>query len=189
VNAWYTPTLKKHFLAVSAGWFNYYRPLYFDETLLPAQYNGSVNAFTANLQLVIGTRHFRTRSDISWNSVPDDSPIRLPQFIVRESLYFDFFLFKSALRMQAGIDATWFSAYFADAYNPAVAQFYLQNSKKIGNYVFLDPWVSIKVKPVHVFLKAEHVNAGLFGRKYYLVPHNPANDLALKLGISWVFND
>jgi hypothetical protein len=91
--------------------------------------------------------------------------------------------------MQAGTDAEWFSGYFAQGYNPNIAQFYLQNSQEIGNYLYLDPWISIRIKPVRVFVKADHVNAGLFGRKYYLAPRYPHNDLALRLGISWVFND
>lgn len=179
----------RNWLAVMAGWKNYDHPLYFDSTLLPAQYNGYVSAFYANLQLNIGTAHFRTRSDITYNQLPSSSPIRLPQLLARESIYGDFHLFKSALQLQTGIDATWFSAYYGDAYNPNLSQFYIQNTKEIGNYVFLDAWVSIKVKPVRVFVKADHINAGLMGRNYYLVPHYPGNDFALKFGASWVFND
>jgi len=38
-------------------------------------------------------------------------------------------------------------------------------------------------------VKADHLNAGWFGRKYYQVPHYPGNDFALKFGLSWIFND
>jgi hypothetical protein len=182
-------TEARNFASLSAGMVNYNRPLYFDSTYLPQQYSGAVSAFTGNLVLCIGTKHFRNTTFFTWNSIPAASPVRLPEFIVRESIYGDFNLFKSALKMQAGVDATWFSAYYADGYIPNLAQFYVQNTKAIGNYIFIDPWVSIKVKPVHVFIKADHVNAGLLGRKYYLVPHYPANDFALKFGMSWVFND
>lgn len=179
----------RNFIFAEAGIYTYSHPLYFDSTYLPAQYNGSVNAVTASLHLDIGTKKFRTRTKFTWNSIPSSAPIRLPELIVRESVYGDFNLFHSALKLQAGVDATWYSAYYADAYNPNIAQFYIQNSSEIGNYVYLDPWVSIKVKPVHIFIKADHVNAGLFGRKYFTLPHYPANDFALKFGMSWVFND
>jgi hypothetical protein len=174
---------------ISAGWIQYTNPTYFDATLLPVQSQQSVQAFFAQLVWNTGTKHFKARNNITWNSIPGNSPVRLPELIVRESLYADFFLFKSALQMQVGLDATWYSSYFADAYNPNISQFYVQDSKSIGNYVFLDPFLSIKVKPVRVFVKADHLNAGWFGRTYYQVPHYPGNDFALKFGMSWVFND
>ena len=174
---------------LSATYSAYYKPLYFDSTLLPAQYNGTVSIPAAKLVWAVNIVHFHAISNFTWNSITEESPIRLPQFILRESIYFDFHVFRKAMHVQAGLDATWFSAYFADAYNPNIAQFYIQNTKEIGNYLFLDPWVSLKIKSVRVFIKADHVNAGLFGRNYFLLPHYPANDLAMKLGISWAFND
>jgi hypothetical protein len=178
-----------NFFSLSAGWFNYDKPVYLDQNSMPAQFNGSVNALTGKLFFVTGTKKFRMSNEVTWNKIPYASPIRLPEFVVRESVYADFLLFKSALRMQTGVDFTWYSAYYADAYNPAISQFYVQNSKSIGNYIYLDPFVSIKVKPVHIFIKADHLNAGWFGRKYYQIPHYPGNDFALKFGLSWVFND
>jgi hypothetical protein len=55
--------------------------------------------------------------------------------------------------------------------------------------MYISPWLSFRVKPVRVFVKVDHVNAGLMGRKYFLLDHYPHNDLALKIGISWLFND
>lgn len=174
---------------IYVGISQYSKPTYFDATFLPQQYANSVQAIFAQMLWNTGTRHFKARSNITWNNLPNNSPIRLPDLIVRESLYADFNLFKSALQMQVGLDATWYSSYFADGYNPNISQFYVQDSKSIGNYVFLDPFLSIKIKPVRIFVKADHLNAGWFGRTYYQVPHYPGNDFALKFGMSWVFND
>ncbi|CAN5917925.1 putative porin [soil metagenome] len=176
-------------LGLTIGLHNYDQPLYFDEYSLPAQYSGSVKAVSGRLFLSLGTKSFKTKTDFSWNKLPASSPIRLPEFIVRESIYGNFRLFKKALQLQVGLDATWCSAFYGDAYNPNLSQFYIQNTKEIGNYVFIDPWVSIKIKPVRIFVKADHLNASMFGRKYYLIPHYPQNDFALKFGLSWVFND
>jgi hypothetical protein len=174
---------------VSVGFHNYNNPIYFNENALPEQLLSSVNAVSIHANFLMGGRSLKARTNFTWNNLPSNSPIRLPEFILRESVYGNFHLFKKALQLQVGVDATWFSAFYGDAYNPNIAQFYLQNTKEIGNYVFLDAWLSIKVKPVRVFVKADHVNAGMFGRKYYLIPHHPQNDFALKFGLSWVFND
>jgi Putative porin len=171
------------------SFFNFYKPLYFDSTYLPLQYQSTVNAFSIRVSGLLRIKKFRLLSDIRYQSVAAASPIRLPIIILRESAYFEFDLFHSKLKMQTGIAATYLTAYYADASNPNMAQFYVQNSKEIGNYVFLDAWLSLKIRSVRVFVKADHINAGLFGRRYYMVPHYPGNDLAVKFGITWLFND
>lgn len=176
-------------IQLTADFYNYSRPVYFDSTSMPAQLNGSLQAVQVSLSHLAHLKAFHWRGSLTWNKLPEAAVVRMPEFVARQSFYFDFRLFKRALQMQAGVDAEWFSGYFAQAYNPNLSQFYLQNRQEIGNYLYLDPWVSIRIKPVRVFVKADHVNAGLFGRKYYLAPSYPHNDLALRLGISWVFND
>ncbi|MCA6364556.1 MAG: hypothetical protein IM638_16100 [Bacteroidetes bacterium] len=174
---------------LAADLFSYSRPVYFNSNSMPTQLNGSIQALQVSLSHLLNLNAFHMRGSITWNNLPEAAVIRLPEFVVRQSFYFDFRLFKRALQMQAGIDAEWFSGYLAQAYNPNLAQFYLQDSQEIGNYLYFDPWLSIRIKPVRVFIKADHVNAGLFGRKYYIAPLYPHNDLALRFGISWVFND
>jgi hypothetical protein len=164
-------------------------PLYFDSTFLPQQYHGSINTgyLTLLVNIDAGWFHSASRLTNAWTS--NDSIIRIPQFIVRESVYANLGLFKRAMQLQAGVDFTWFSEFTADAYMPAVAQFYIKNSRTVGNYVYIDPWVSFRIKPVRIFVKAEHINAGLMGRKYFLLDGYPHNDFALKIGISWLFSD
>jgi hypothetical protein len=174
---------------LAADFVNYNRPVYFNNFSMPAQLTGSIQALQLSLSHLLNLNAFHMRGSVTWNKLPDATVIRLPELVVRQSIYFDFRLFKRALQMQAGIDAEWFSGYFGQAYNPNLSQFYLQDTQEIGNYLYLDPWVSLRIKPVRVFVKADHVNAGLFGRKYYIAPLYPHNDLALRFGISWVFND
>lgn len=165
------------------------RPVYFDSTFLPQQLSGSVNSWSAGVKFSLKARWLRSSTRLTYAHTSNDSIYRIPEFIAEESVYADFKLFKSAMQMQAGVDVTWFSQFTAEAYMPAVAQFYLQNSRTVGNYTWISPWISFRIKPVRVFVKAEHVNAGLMGRKYFLLDHYPGNDMALKIGISWLFND
>ncbi len=189
VNAGILRLGEKQPVSVSLGYYRYDSPIYFGTDQLPEQLIGTVNAFEGKLNWLTGTKSIKIKTDLTWNNLPSNSPIRLPEFILRESIYGNFHLFKNALQLQVGVDGTWFSAYYADAYNPNISQFYLQDSKKIGNFILLDPWLSIKVKPVRIFVKADHINAKLMESNYYQIPHYPLNDLALKFGLSWVFND
>lgn len=165
------------------------QPLYFDSTFLPAQYPGTISTFSSGVMVSIKAGWFNSATRFTWSSTSNDTIVRLPQYLVQHTMYADVHIFKNAMQLQAGIDITWFSEFTAEAYMPAVAQFYVQNDRKVGNYTYISPWVSFRIKPVRVFIKVDHANAGLMGRKYFLLDHYPANDLAVKIGISWLFND
>ena len=87
-----------------------------------------------------------------------------------------------------GLDVSFFTSYYANAYMPALGLYYLQNEKKIGNYPFIDFFFNMKIKRARIFFKTEHVNSGFMGA-YYLAPHIPAPDRCIKLGINWAFYD
>ncbi len=162
--------------------------IFFDSTFLPQQRAGimSVVGGTISADIDFHPFHFATRFT---SNIPSSDTLRLPEYVSQSTLYVNLRLFKNALQLQVGVDVTWFSEFTAEAYMPAVVQFYLQNQRTVGNYVYIDPWVSFRIKPVRIFVKAEHVNAGMMGRKYFLLDGYPHNDFALKIGISWLFTD
>ncbi|GAB4146243.1 MAG: putative porin [Bacteroidia bacterium] len=178
--------LKKSSVSVKyAGIENY---LFFDSTYLPQQENGLIQTWSFKLDGKIQAGIFNSRTTFVYNHIPE-SPIRLPDVFLYESVYLNFKLFRKALQMQAGIDFTFISSYRAEGYEPSIGQFYVQNGKNLRSYLYVDTWVSLKIKPVMFFVKADHANAGMMGRVYYMMPNYPQNDLALKFGISWIFND
>ncbi len=164
-------------------------PLYFDSTGLPVQFNGDITGVQFVAGFEIHKKNFHTWANVRYTEIPDNQALRVSKIQAIGSIYYDGFVFKKALRLQAGIDYFFRTGYFVNGWMPSTAQFYSQSDKKTTDYVYLDPWVSIKIKPVRVFVKADHVNAGLFGRKYYETLHQPQPDFVLRIGISWVFND
>jgi hypothetical protein len=168
---------------------NYENPVYLDPLGLARQYTGSVPALAATLQQDFKIGHLSIDNRVTYHWLPDSVIIRLPQFVTRNSIYYTFDIAKKSAKIQIGIDAFYFTACYADAWMPVTAQFILQNDKSIGNYAYFDAFVSMKVRPVRFYLKFDHVNSGFMGAKYYLAPHQPYSDRAMKFGISWVFND
>ena len=116
-------------------------------------------------------------------------PIRIPNLVTYNSLYYSNWIFKKALFIQFGIDIWYNTSYYADAYMPVTSVFYNQNVKKIGNYPYVDAFVNFKIKNARIFVKLAHLNSGLMGNRYYMVPHYPMYDRSFKFGVSWVFND
>ncbi len=181
--------MKSLLVEVDARIISETNPLYFDETFLPAQYDGEITTSSIGLLASWQWGWFNSATHFTYAKTSNTSIKRLPELLVQHSMYANLRLFKNVMQFQAGVDVTWFSEFTAEAYMPAVTQFYLQNSRTVGNYMYIDPWVSFRIKPVRVFIKAEHVNAGLMGRKYFLLDHYVHNDFALKIGMSWLFND
>ena len=115
--------------------------------------------------------------------------IHTPQLISYQSLYYETAILKTTLYMQLGIDLRYNSSYYADAYMPAIGQFFLQNTIKTGNYPAADVFVNLKIKSARIFFKFENINRSLLANDYYLVPHYPIPGMSFKFGVSWRFFD
>ena len=79
------------------------------------------------------------------------------------------------------------SPYYAPAYSPALAQFYQQRNKKIGNYPNVDFFISARVKTFIGFLRLEHINSLSDKYTYYSAYGYPYRPFNVKFGINWNF--
>lgn len=179
----------KHKMDVSIIYSKYTSVPYFDNYAIARQYDGKVGVFTINAAKNFKLKNWHLDNLLTYNSLPDSVVIRLPQFVLRNSLYYENNVFKNAMRLRIGVSLFYTSAYYANAYMPATAMFYIQDAKKYGDYPFLDFFICAKIKTVNAFLKIEHLNSGLMGNRYVQTPNYPTNDRAFKVGISWKFFD
>lgn len=141
----------------------------------------------AKEHLAIRWFHVHVDAAVQFKLSGDD--IRVPMALGRGIIYYQTSLFKRKLRLQLGFEANYATAYYANAYNPALSAFHLQNTKQVGNYPFMDVFLNLRIKTFQGFFKIEHWNAGLLGYRYYNAPGYPANDLGWKFGVRWAFLD
>lgn len=118
----------------------------------------------------------------------DNKNIHLPLFATRQTIYYGFYMFKKAMYLLLGVDFMYNTSYYANAYNPALQMFYVQNNTKIGNYGYLDVFLKAKINRVTLQAKLTHVWSGLF-TQYYLTPHYPAKGFGFAVGVNWRFHD
>lgn len=163
--------------------------IYFDTAAMPQQYNKGtmISRFYAGKDLKLGWLHFNNY--LNYQATPNTDIIRLPQFVTSHQLYYEGRLFKKNLWLQVGVQARYISSYMANAYQPATNQFYLQDKKEYGNYIFADVFINAEIKPVKFFLMASHINQGLSGANYMLTPNYPMPDRSLKAGLVWMLFD
>lgn len=177
-------------LKTGISWYNLNKPLYWDTYAHPRQFTGNpINIYYLFASKDLAWGKFEVDSKVILQYSDNTNIIHLPLLVASQSYFVTFNMFKKALQMQTGIEAWYNTPYYADAWMPATHQFYLQNDKKIGNYVYIDVFLNLKIKRAFIFLALDHANSGLFGYKYYLTPHYPTADRSFKFGVSWLFHD
>ena len=180
---------RKYSFYTGFNFITYSNPLYFDNYAISKQYVGVIPVIAAFLKKNFSFHNWHLNNKINYQYVQDSCVIRLPQFVLEHSLYYENQVLKNAARIQVGVSMFYTSSYFANAYMPATAQFYLQGEKKYGNYPFIDFFLNAQVKNIRIFFKVDHLNSGMIGDTYIQTPRNPMNGRAFKIGFSWRFFD
>jgi hypothetical protein len=72
---------------------------------------------------------------------------------------------------------------------PATGRFYRQDAEKLGNYPYISPFLNMKLKRTRMFFMFDHVNSGLMGLDYFMVPSYPMNVRMFRYGLAWTFYD
>lgn len=162
--------------------------VYFDNNAQPMQYHPSFMEYNAGI-----TKDFKFFRKFHWNTseklqyVADSVPLRLPRLVTENSVYFQSYLFHHALLLRVGVDLYFNTSYKGYAYMPVTDQYFLENSTKLGNYLYVDPFVSFRIKTFRMFLKLENATEGLVPINYYYALHYPMPDRTLRFGINWDF--
>ena len=178
-------------ITVDASTINDYVYFKKDETsntVKPFQSDKSITYLRLKLNKEIGYRNFYLNNTIMYQNVKDDNQVfNVPQIITRNTLYYANHLFKKALYLQTGITFNYFSKYNMNAYDPLLAEFYVQNEQELGGYPRLDFFINAKIRQTRIFLKAEHFNAAWSGYDYFAAPNNPYRDFSVRFGVVWNF--
>ncbi len=164
--------------------------LYYDASSNVAQASSTVSltSLYARKDFRIGGLHLDHRALVQFSS--DESVLPVPTLSAFLSYYYEFWVVRDVLRVQAGLDGRFNTSYYAPGYNPALSVFYNQREVEIGNYPYVDAFISAKWKRMRILLKFQHLNRGLFGNgQYFQVARYPLNPFMFKMGISWSFYD
>ena len=160
---------------------------YFDEGSKPVQANETLNYLKVKVSKAISYKKFTLDNTVMYQNISKgESFFRVPEVVTRNTLYFSSYLFKGKpMYLQTGVTFKYFTSYQANAYNPLLSEFVLQNATEIGNFPVLDFFANAQIQRTRIFLKVENLNAGFTGRKYYSAPNYPYRDLTVRFGIVW----
>lgn len=154
----------------------------------PKQYQKSINYIGVSVNKDFKFGKFGFDNTLKFQKMAqDDFVLNLPEFITRNTLYYSDYLFKKAMFVQTGFTLNYFTKYYANEYNGAIGEFYVQRDKKIGNFPVIDFFINAKVSTAQIYLKVEHLNSRFTGYNYYATPNNPYRDFIIRFGIVWRF--
>lgn len=177
----------KYNFQLNTTYTKYSNVFYFNDSALAQQDTNDISILSFFVKKDFTIYNWHLNNIVRYQIVPENSVIRLPEIVMENSLYYENFVFKKAMRLQIGASLFYTSAYYANSYMPATSQFYIQNEKKYGNYPIIDFYIAAKVKTVRLFFKIDHLNSDLMGAGYVFTPNYPINARALKFGVSWLF--
>lgn len=163
--------------------------IYLDTLAQPAWYSEPFNVLSAFVDSRINWRRFTIDNKFIFQKISDTQVLRLPELIVNSTLAYELDLFQGALQAMGGIEVFYNTAWKAPAYMPALRSFYLQDETETGNYIYADVFLNLRIKRARIFFLMQHVNQGLTGYNYYMIPDYPMPDRAFKFGINWMFYD
>lgn len=162
---------------------------YLDTSSHPQQFQSEFGFLKVYLNGSVDVWRFKFNPQLTYQTVQGSTVLHLPVFMGNLAVYYTQPLFKGAATLQPGLNFFYNTLYYADNYNPALRSFYLQDQKQIGNYLYMDVFINLKIQRARFFFAYTHFNATFMGYTYFTTPNYPMQDGAFKFGIAWRFHD
>lgn len=158
------------------------------QLISPKQYENTINYLSIKASREFKWWKLALDNTILYQKVDQQDPIlNVPQIVTRNSLYFTNYFFKKALYLQTGFTLNYFTSYYINDYNPVVAEAFVQNNTKVGDYPMLDFFINARIRQTRIFLKAEHFNSKMSGNNFLTAPNYPYRDFTIRFGLVWTF--
>jgi len=163
--------------------------VYHTDSVMPAQHGGVISVVGLDLHKHFSAGIFHSDHQINYQLSSDNNVVRLPDLSYYTSNYISFTIVENALTAQLGFDLYYYTRYRALAFSPSSGMFYNQDIMELGNYPYLNPFLTAKLKRTRFYLRYDHPYAGLIKKKYFHVLNYPMPGRVFRFGLSWTFYD
>ncbi|HAX92544.1 MAG TPA: hypothetical protein DCY25_01125 [Bacteroidales bacterium] len=165
----------------------------FDTLAMPVQHGGGLSVASVYASKDLRAWKFHLTTDLLLQQSSNPDVLDLPLATARATGFFEhLFNFRKTdgqLDMQVGAEVFYHTLYNAYSYMPATGRFYNQDRIETGNYPFVNVFMNLKIRRTRIFLMLDHVNAGLTGYDYFMIPSYPMNVRMFRYGLAWTFYD
>lgn len=179
--------IESKWINASANFTNIENYTYFDENNTPQQSAENITYLKVKASNEFRYRKFALHNTVMYQNVSAGSAVfRVPDFVTRNTLYYTDYWFKGKpLMVQIGATFKYFTKYKANAYNPLLAEFTLQNTTDIG-YPTVDLFFNAQVRRTRIFFKIDNLTSNFRSTKdYFSAPNYPYRDFVIRFGLVW----
>ncbi len=160
--------------------------IYINEKGLPDQYKDPFNISQAWIRKLFKLGNIILDNELVYQTQTGSAPVNIPTLMGRHQLSYELGLFNNALRLVAGVEVRYNTAYHPSGYDPLLNRFYYQNSVYIGNVPQCEVFFNFRVtKRFRGFLMADELQQA-FTTNRILYPGYPAPNVVIRFGFSWV---
>ncbi len=159
---------------------------YFDENNTPQQFSNQITYLKVKANREFKFWKLALDNTLMYQNVSSGSSVfRVPGFVTRNTFYYTDYWFKGKpMLVNIGITFKYFTKYKANAYNPLLGEFTLQNDQEIGFPTF-DVFFNAQVRRTRLYLKVDNVTSDFSKKNYFSAPNYPYRDFTVRFGLVW----
>lgn len=161
--------------------------VYNDSNSVARQTLKATQPISAGLALQGSYKKLHALLDFRYNQNLGEGLVRMPPVFVNFMFFYKDKLFDNAMEAEIGTDIHYHSKYKADAYNPLIQQFHLQEKYNVGGFPQMDLFFNFKVSRAKITMKVNNVLLDAAGQGYYDTPLYIAQPRAFEVVINWLF--
>jgi hypothetical protein len=177
---------KSKWVNASLNFTNLDNYTYFDENSKPQQFTDQITYLKVKANREFRLGKFGLDNTIMYQNVSNGSSVfRVPEFVTRNTFYYSDYWFKGKpMLVNIGVTFKYFTKYNANAYNPLLAEFRIQNEEQIGFPTF-DIFFNAQVRRTRLYLKVDNATSDFTSKNYFSAPNYPYRDLTIRFGLVW----
>jgi len=159
---------------------------YFDENNAPQQFENQITYLKVKVNKEFKFWKLALDNTIMYQKVSSGSSVfRVPELVTRNTFYYADYWFKGKpMLVNMGVTFKYFTKYAANAYNPLLAEFTLQNDQQIGFPTF-DVFFNAQVRRTRMYIKVDNVTSSISNKNYFSAPNYPYRDFTVRFGLVW----
>ena len=174
-----------HFLKIGVRHTAIDNYIYFAEDAKPAQTSEAVNVTSIFTRIDFKHKWLEVSGFASLQKTDNEDVLHLPLLSCKMKIGCNINLVKGISLLQPSVVIQYFTKYYADSYMPSLRTFHLQNDVMIGNYPFIDLYLTMKLKRANIFVGYTNVYSITYDCRYFTTPHYPMRDSKILLGVKW----
>lgn len=158
----------------------------------PYQLGEPIQYLQARMQYQISVKNWHLMGVFSWQNQLNNTlfALNLPEWLAKMDAGYRFPVYENRMQAMIGMEIIGIAASYADKWLPVIRVFSIQNTTKLSSYVYVSPYLNLRLKRTRFMLKYDHANAGLFsGYGATTIPDYPMHDGLFTFAVSWRFMD